>query len=157
MCLCRQCVSLPAGSSFARSCFPMALRSGAPVISTSSVPRLLLPIGPLLATCSSAPRLLLPINALAGNLHMGALAVAPIGAPAGNKPHQAEKRTPLWLAIWRIWAGFANSQLLLDAAALSSMQGLPRSGNSSAESIICHPTLAPGQAAASFGGDTEVA
>ena len=81
----------------------MALRSGAPVISTSSVPRLLLPIGPLVATCSSAPRLLLPINALAGNLH--------IGAPAGNKPHLAEKSTPVWLAIWRTWAGFANSQL----------------------------------------------
>ena len=71
----------------------MALRSGAPVISTSSV-----------------PRLLLPINALAGNLHMGAPAVAPIGAPAGNKPHLAEKSTPVWLAIWHIWAGFANSQ-----------------------------------------------
>ena len=33
-------------------------------------------------------------------------------APASNKPHPAEKRTPIWLAIWRIWAGFANSQLL---------------------------------------------
>ena len=32
------------------------------------------------------------------------------GAPASNKPHQAEKNTPVWLAIWRIWAGFANSQ-----------------------------------------------
>ena len=31
-------------------------------------------------------------------------------APASNKPHPAEKRTPAWLAIWRIWAGFANSQ-----------------------------------------------
>ena len=30
--------------------------------------------------------------------------------PASNKPHPAEKRTPVWLAIWRIWAGFANSQ-----------------------------------------------
>ena len=103
MCLCRQCVSLPAGSSFARSCFPMALRPGAPVSITSLVLRLLLPIGPLLATCSPAPRLLLPINALAGNLH--------IGAPAGNKPHRAEKSTPVWLAIWHTWAGFANSQL----------------------------------------------
>ena len=80
----------------------MALRPGAPVSSTSLVLRLLLPIGPLLATCTSVPRLLLPINALAGNLHMG--------APAGNKPHLAEKSTPVWLAIWRIWAGFANSQ-----------------------------------------------
>ena len=33
------------------------------------------------------------------------------GAPASNKPHPAEKRTPVWLAIWRTWAGFANSQL----------------------------------------------
>ena len=32
------------------------------------------------------------------------------GVPASNKPHQAEKSTPVWLAIWRIWAGFANSQ-----------------------------------------------
>ena len=31
-------------------------------------------------------------------------------APASNKPHSAEKSTPVWLAIWRIWAGFANSQ-----------------------------------------------
>ena len=33
-------------------------------------------------------------------------------APVSNKPHPAEKSTPGWLAIWRIWAGFANSQLL---------------------------------------------
>ena len=33
------------------------------------------------------------------------------GAPASNKPHPAEKRTPVRLAIWRTWAGFANSQL----------------------------------------------
>ena len=46
------------------------------------------------ASCSSAPQLLLPIGAL-----------------AGNKPHPAEKSTPVWLAIWRTWAGFANSQL----------------------------------------------
>ena len=31
--------------------------------------------------------------------------------PASNKPHSAEKSTPVWLAIWCIWAGFANSQL----------------------------------------------
>ena len=113
--LCRQVLPLLAVASFAPSCFPMALRPGAPASSTSLVLRLLLPIGPLPATCSSAPRLLLPINALAGNLHMGAPAVAPIGAPAGNKPHQAEKSTPVWLAIWHTWAGFANSQHL-DAA-----------------------------------------
>ena len=33
------------------------------------------------------------------------------GAPASNEPHSAEKSTAVWLAIWRIWAGFANSQL----------------------------------------------
>ena len=33
------------------------------------------------------------------------------GAPASNKPHSAENSTPVWLAIWRTWAGFANSQL----------------------------------------------
>ncbi len=33
------------------------------------------------------------------------------GAPASHKPHSAEKSTPVWLALWRIWAGFANSQL----------------------------------------------
>ena len=44
-------------------------------------------------------------------------AISQHGAPASNKPHPAEKRTPVWLAIWRIWAGFANSQLLPDAAA----------------------------------------
>ena len=115
---CQQCVSLLAGATLVRSCFPMALRHGAPASSTSL-----------------APRLLLPINALAGNLHMGAPAVAPIGAPAGNKPHLAEKRTPVWLAIWHTWAGFANSQLLPDASALSSMQGLPWSGNSSAQPL----------------------
>ena len=34
----------------------------------------------------------------------------PDSASASSKPHSAEKRTPVWLAIWRIWAGFANSQ-----------------------------------------------
>ena len=34
-----------------------------------------------------------------------------LSAPASNKPHPAEKSTPVWLAIWHIWAGFANSQL----------------------------------------------
>ena len=35
----------------------------------------------------------------------------PDGPPASNKPHPAEKSTPVWLAIWRTWAGFTNSQL----------------------------------------------
>ena len=65
------------------------------------------------------------------------------GAPASNKPHPAEKSTPAWLAIWCTWAGFANSQLLPDAAALSSIHGLPRSGNSSAQtSASLHPPAA---------------
>ena len=34
------------------------------------------------------------------------------GAPASNKLHPSERSTPVWLAIWHIWAGFANSQLL---------------------------------------------
>ena len=33
------------------------------------------------------------------------------GAPASYKPHPAEKSTTVRLAIWRNWAGFANSQL----------------------------------------------
>ena len=37
-------------------------------------------------------------------------APSPRSAPASNKPHPAEKSTPVWLAIWHIWAGFANSQ-----------------------------------------------
>ena len=62
------------------------------------------------------------------------------GAPASNKPHLAEKSTPSWLAIWHIWAGFANSQLLPDAAALYSIQGPQRSSNSSAQtSASLHP------------------
>ena len=102
---CQQCVSLLAGATLVRSCFPMALRHGAPASSTSL-----------------APRLLLPINALAGNLHIGAL--------AGNKPHRAEKSTPVWLAIWHTWAGFANSQYR-DAA------------NPTPKNICSHFTLLP--------------
>ena len=65
------------------------------------------------------------------------------GAPASNKPHLAEKSTPAWLVIWCTWAGFANSHLLPDAAALSSIHGLPRSGNSSAQtSASLHPPAA---------------
>ena len=82
----------------------------------------------------------------AQNRHFCALLPAsffPMAPPASNKPHSAEKSTPVWLAIWRTWAGFANSQLLPDAAALSSMQGLPRSGNSSAQtSASLHPPAA---------------
>ena len=42
----------------------------------------------------------------------GRLKLCAVPAPrAGNKPHLAAKSTPVWLAIWRTWAGFANSQL----------------------------------------------
>ena len=69
--------------------------------------------------------------------------VFPMALPASNKPHSAEKSTPVWLAIWCTWAGLANSQLLPDAAALSSIHGLPRSGNSSAQtSASLHPPAA---------------
>ena len=34
-----------------------------------------------------------------------------LGATASNKPYSAERSTPVWLTIWRTWAGFANSQL----------------------------------------------
>ena len=42
----------------------------------------------------------------------GRLKLCAVPVPrAGNKPHLAAKSTPVWLAIWRTWAGFANSQL----------------------------------------------
>ena len=56
------------------------------------------------------------------------------GAPASNKPHLAEKSTPVWLAIWRTWAGFANSQLLPDAAAAAPSRAL--SAESPAERLL---------------------
>ena len=46
-------------------------------------------------------------GALASNIFPMALRCS---APASNKPHLAEKSTSVWLAIWRTWAGFANSQ-----------------------------------------------
>ena len=50
----------------------------------------------------------LRISALASSIFPMALRCS---APASNKPHPAEKSTPVWLAIWRTLAGFANSQL----------------------------------------------
>ena len=47
-------------------------------------------------------------GATASNIFQIALRLS---APASNKPHPAEKSTPVWLAIWRTWAGFADSQL----------------------------------------------
>ena len=57
------------------------------------------------------------------------------GGPASNKPHPAEKSTSVWLAIWRTWAGFANSQHR-DATFAT------------ADNICAHSTLLPHWAAA---------
>ena len=71
----------------------------------------------------------------------GALASISATAPRPATNLIWRRRSPVWLAIWRTWAGFANSQLLPDAAALSSIQGPPRSGNSSAQtSASLHPS-----------------
>ena len=90
---CSQCVSLSAGAFLARSCFPMALRPGAP--------------GQQHLPDGAPPRRRLSAVALPRRPGQQQLCH---GAPASNKPHPAEKSTPVWLAIWRIWAGFANSQ-----------------------------------------------
>ena len=97
------------------------------------------PVAPLrcLVFCAGCPAGCFPMefcsNAPASNNSVRvppASSIFPIAlrcsAPASNKPHSAEKSTPVWLAIWRIWAGFANSQLLPDAAALYSIQGPQR-------------------------------
>ena len=68
--------------------FPMALRCSVPAGS---------PLCRRSPACNSFATAPLPATSL-------------IGAPASNKPHPAEKSTPVWLAIWRTWAGFANSQ-----------------------------------------------
>ena len=70
------------------ACFPMALRCSVPAGS---------PLCRRSPACNSFATAPLPATSL-------------IGAPASNKPHPAEKSTPVWLAIWRTWAGFANSQ-----------------------------------------------
>ena len=65
------------------------LRNGAPTSSTSA----------------TAPRPAAPPQRCPDQQHLRHC------APASNKPHPAEKSTLVWLAIWRTWAGFANSQL----------------------------------------------
>ena len=73
----------------------------------------------LIALCHSAAILFamaLPASSSAAALRLAAVPRRPAqqklrhGALASNKPHPAEKSTPVWLAIWRTWAGFANSQ-----------------------------------------------
>ena len=72
----------------ASSIFPMALRCSVPAGS---------PLCRRFTACNSSASAPLPATNL-------------IGPPASNKPHPAEKSTPVWLAIWHNWAGFANSQ-----------------------------------------------
>ena len=93
--LCQQqlCNGAPASNNF-----PMALRHGAPA---SNIFPMALRRG---APASNSSVTALP----ASNIFPMALRH---GAPASNKPHPAEKSTPVWLAIWHTWAGFANSQL----------------------------------------------
>ena len=52
-------------------------------------------------------------NSFSMALRHGALAGQQLclGVPASNKPHPTERSTSVRLAIWRTWAGFANSQL----------------------------------------------
>ena len=70
-------------------------------------------IFPMALRCSALASNIFPMtlrcSAPASNIFPMALRCS---APASNKPHPTEKRTPVWLAIWRTWAGFANSQLL---------------------------------------------
>ena len=73
-----------------------------------------------MALCHSAAILFamaLPASSSAAALRLATVPRRPCqqklrhGALASNKPHPAEKCTPVWLAIWCTWAGFANSQL----------------------------------------------
>ena len=73
---------------FAAAPLPEVLCADGPLPATAS------PLRPASNTSDTAPR----------------PAISQHGAPASNKPHLAEKSTPVWLAIWRTWAGFANSQ-----------------------------------------------
>ncbi len=94
----------------ASSIFPMALRHSAAILFAMALPA---------SSSAAAPR---PAASLARrprqqHLHDGASPRRPgqeetsSAPPASNRPHPAEKSTPVWLAIWHTWAGFANSQL----------------------------------------------
>ncbi len=86
--------------------------TGAPAGNTSWAPQAL--------RCTGAPCRQHLMGASGSALYRHPLPATPHGRlklcavpapPAGNKPHLAAKSTPVWLAIWRTWAGFANSQL----------------------------------------------
>ena len=85
--------------------FPMALRHSA---SASRHPAK----APWLVSSAAAPRPASPLQLLGQQLRRSARTSSSASAPqpASNKPHSAEKSTPVWLAIWHTWAGFANSQ-----------------------------------------------
>ena len=94
-------MDLPGSSIFATAPRPA---SSASALQPAALPRLhLSAVAP-----PRRPGQHLRLSAPASNIFPMALRH---GAPASNKPHPAEKSTPVWLAIWRIWAGFANSQL----------------------------------------------
>ena len=67
------------------------------------------------AHCQEHLRISAPASSISATAAPSASSIFPMalrhGAPASHKPHSAEKSTPVWLALWRIWAGFANSQL----------------------------------------------
>ena len=106
------------GSSF----FPMDLRYAAGSISATAPPLCShsSTAPPLSSRSATAPRPaappLRPGQQLSHSAPASNSAAAPCqqqlchGVPASNKPHPSEKSTPVWLAIWRTWVGFANSQ-----------------------------------------------
>ena len=89
-----RCVSAPAPSSSVMLCH------GAPASISTTAP-------PLCSRSATAPR----PAASCSVASPGQQQLCHHGASASNKPHPAEKSTPIWLAIWHTWAGFANSQL----------------------------------------------
>ena len=107
----------PPAASLPLRCPCLPLRHGAPASNFATAPR---PVSSSAAAppASSIFPMALRCSAQASNIFQMALRrCVPAGqqlrrgAPASNKPHLAEKSTPVWLAIWRTWAGFANSQL----------------------------------------------
>ena len=114
--------SLPDGASqryFAISLFPMVLRSGtsrSACLLRRAAQKQLRSGGPAsclfpMALCRSAPGQLLPPAA-----RTRSSATAPTASnTSASAPRPAtnliwRRRSPVWLAIWRTWAGFANSQ-----------------------------------------------
>ena len=111
----RLTLGCPAGLSSSLMCSPR--RScrcfhGAPasrqVSSSATVPRPAAPPCTPRPVFTGATASIFPMALFLGGASHKALRH---GVPASNKPHPAEKSTPVWLAIWRTWAGFANSQL----------------------------------------------